>query len=213
MQAIILAAGRGSRLMPLTQDTPKPLIKVHGKALIEHNIERLKSAGITNIVINLHYLGEKIQYHLGDGKVLGVQITYSFEPKVLETAGGIIYALPLLKNAPFMVINSDILCDYDLTKLKLPSDKLMHLVLVNNPEHNPDGDFTFAKSRLTFSGIGIYHPALFAPYPINKKLTLGTVFQTALSEGKISFEHHTGAWQDIGSISRLNLANQMSNSR
>jgi len=134
MKAMILAAGRGQRMMPLTANTPKPLIKTKGIPLIEHSINALKNAGVNDIVINISYLGDMIKKYLGDGKKLGVTISYSDESSgALETAGGIIKALPLLGDSPFIVINSDVLCDYDISKLKLPIGSLAHLVLIDNP--------------------------------------------------------------------------------
>jgi MurNAc alpha-1-phosphate uridylyltransferase len=124
MKAMILSAGRGERMMPLTKDTPKPLIKVHDKTLIEHSIDTLKNSAITDVVINIAYLGEKIQAHLGDGDKFGINIEYSIEQNALETAGGIIQALPAFENAPFIVMNSDVLCDYDLSALALPNNSL-----------------------------------------------------------------------------------------
>ncbi|MBT5164494.1 MAG: nucleotidyltransferase family protein, partial [Candidatus Thioglobus sp.] len=148
MIAMILAAGRGERMMPLTENTPKPLIKVKGITLIEHSINALKKAGIIDIVINIAYLGEQIKTHLGDGSKFGINITYSDESLgVLETAGGIIKALPLLGDKPFIVINSDVLCDYNLSQLTLPIGALAHLVLIDNPAHNSNGDFSLINTH------------------------------------------------------------------
>jgi MurNAc alpha-1-phosphate uridylyltransferase len=165
MQALILAAGRGERLMPLTKNTPKPLIKVQGKALIEHTINWLQLAGINDIIINTSYLAEQITQHLKRKNNLKAQLKFSFEPVPLETAGGIINALQYLNNKPFVVINADVFCNYDLTQLHLPQNSLAHLVLVNNPTHHLTGDFGLDKHRIilkstpyTFAGIGLYHP-------------------------------------------------------
>ncbi|OIR24938.1 N-acetylmuramate alpha-1-phosphate uridylyltransferase MurU [Bathymodiolus thermophilus thioautotrophic gill symbiont] len=218
MKAMILAAGRGKRMMPLTKNTPKPLLKTKGKPLIEHSISALKKAGITDIVINTAYLGEQIKTHLGDGKKFGVQLQYSTEQHALETAGGIIQALPLLGGQPFIVINSDILCDYDLSSLALPLNSLAHLVLINNPEHHPDGDFsidteqkiTFNKNnRLTFSGIGIYHPSFFKNYRRTQcALALYPLLKEAINNQQLTGEYHSGYWHDIGTPKRLELINQ-----
>ncbi len=217
-KAMILAAGRGLRMMPLTKNTPKPLIKVKGATLIEHSIAALKHANINSIVINTAYLSEQIKAHLGNGSELGVHITYSDESSgALETAGGIIRALPLLGKQPFIVINSDVICDYDLSRLKLPNNALAHLLLIDNPKHNPDGDFSLnqqgwcqiAKNNmLTFSGIGIYHPDFFKEHlGSQQKLTLYPLLKMAISRGKLSGEHHAGYWQDVGTPQRLKLLN------
>lgn len=218
MKAMILAAGRGERMMPLTKNTPKPLIKVKGTALIEHSINALKKANITDIVINTAYLGEQIQTHLGDGSTFGVNITYSNESEgALETAGGIIKALPLLGKDPFIVINSDVICDYDLSKLTLPVSSLAHLLLIDNPPHNPNGDFSLINNHqitnihgqsYTFSGIGIYHPDLFKSHlEIEQKLPLYPLLKEAIANGQLSGEHYNGYWQDIGTPERLEQAN------
>ncbi|MDH5573461.1 MAG: nucleotidyltransferase family protein, partial [Gammaproteobacteria bacterium] len=171
MKAMILAAGRGERMRPLTDHTPKPLLQVGGQALIEYHIKALIKAGINEIVINYAWLGQQIEQKLGDGKRYGARICYSPEtPQALETAGGIIQALPLLGINPFMVINGDIWCDYPLIQLPDEPQGLAHLVLVQNPEHNPQGDFSFngktlaveGENKFTFSGIGVYRPELFA---------------------------------------------------
>lgn len=217
MNAMILAAGRGKRMMPLTQNTPKSLLKVKGIALIEHSIQALKKANITKIVINTAYLGEKIQSHLGAGTRFGVQIIYSTEKHALETAGGIIKALPLLGNQPFVVINSDILCDYDLSKLTLPKASLAHLLLIDNPAHHPQGDFglkqgkiTLEDKKYTFAGIGIYHPDLFKSHLNNtQKLPLYPLLKTTIEQGSLSGEYHSGYWQDIGTPQRLEQINHV----
>jgi MurNAc alpha-1-phosphate uridylyltransferase len=215
--AMILAAGRGERMMPLTANTPKPLIKVKGTTLIEHSINALKQAKITNIVINTSYLGEQLSQHLGDGSNFGVRITCSDESSgALETAGGIIKALPLLGSKPFIVINSDVLCDFDLSKLTLPIGSLAHLVLIDNPPHNPNGDFSLVNNHqitnvhgqsYTFSGIGIYHPDLFKSHlGAEQKLPLYPILKEAIANGKLSGEYFDGYWQDVGTPERLELA-------
>lgn len=218
MKAMILAAGRGERMMPLTKNTPKPLIKVKGITLIEHSINALKRAGIIDIVINIAYLGNQVKSHLGDGSKFGVTIAYSDESSgALETAGGIIKALPLLGTEPFVVINSDVICNYDLYKLKLPIGSLAHLVLIDNPAHNQKGDFSLTNNHqvtnaheqtYTFSGIGIYHPDFFKNHLHTQgKLPLYPLLTEAIANTQLSGEHYDGYWQDIGTPERLELAN------
>ena len=216
MIGMILAAGRGQRLMPITQKTPKSLLQIKGVTLIEHAINRLKQANIVDIVINVCYLGDQIQSYLGNGSAWGVRITYSIEQSALETAGGIINALPLLGDEPFIVTNSDILCNYDLSQLALPKKSLAHLILVKNPAHNPTGDFalkqqriTFKRKSHTFAGIGIYHPKLFKAYSGNKqKLPLRPLLKMAAEKNQLSGELYSDYWQDIGTLERLALASQ-----
>ncbi|MCK5871459.1 MAG: nucleotidyltransferase family protein, partial [Methylococcales bacterium] len=184
MKAMILAAGRGNRMKSLTNHTPKPLLKVQGKPLIQHTLENLANAGFNEIVINIAYLGAQIRDFLGDGHQFGVRIVYSDEgAEGLETAGGIIKALPLLGTQPFLVINSDIIYDYPLKTLRYRRIDRAHLVLVENPEFHQEGDFSLAKdgylstaddNRYTFSGIGIYHPKLFENCAAGK-LKLGPI--------------------------------------
>lgn len=201
MQVMILAAGRGKRMGYLTKTTPKPLLKLGNTTLIENNIANLKKAEITDIVVNTHYLGDKIVKYLEN-----YNIKFSNEVVNLETAGGIINALPMLDEV-FMVINADILSDYNFKNLKLPKNSLAHLVLVKNPEHNINGDFEFDNQKLTFSGIGIYHQKLFTNYQQGEPLTLGKVLKDNLAN--ISFEYHRGLWLDVGSIERLNFAQSL----
>ena len=217
MKAMILAAGRGERMRPLTDTTPKPLLKVAGKMLIEYHLEKLKAANITDVVINHAWLGEKVEQALGDGSRYGLTIQYSAEQEALETAGGIVNALPLLQGESdtaeaFIVINGDIFCDYDISKLPSSLLGLAHLVLVNNPEHNPDGDFSLTTSGLvkaegddkkTFSGIGVYHPDLFKDYP-SGKLALAPVLRKAMEQQQVTGELYQGRWRDIGTPERLN---------
>lgn len=218
MKAMILAAGRGERMMPLTKTTPKPLIKVRGLTLIEHSIIALKKAKITNIFVNVAHLGWQIKAYIGNGARMGVKITYSDEfSGALETAGGIIKALPLLGKEPFVVINSDVLCDYDLSKLALPVGSLAHLLLIDNPPHNPNGDFSLTNDNriinihdqsYTFSGIGVYHPDFFKSHiKAEQKLPLYPLFKEAIANGQLSGEHYNGYWQDIGTPERLEQAN------
>ena len=218
MIGMILAAGRGERMMPLTKNTPKSLIKVKDLTLIEYSINALKKSNIIDIVINIAYLGKQIKSYLGDGSKFGVNIAYSDESSgALETAGGIIKALPLLGIKPFIVINSDVLCDYDLSKLTLPVGSLAHLVLIDNPPHNPNGDFSLVNNHqvtnvhgqsYTFSGIGTYHPDLFKSHlEFKQKLPLYPILKEAIANGKLSGEHYDGYWQDVGTPERLELAN------
>jgi len=210
---MILAAGRGERMRPLTDRTPKPLLTVGGIPLIEHLIERLRVAGYQDLVINLGHLGEQIEARLGAGERLGVSIRYSREPPgALETAGGIREALPWLGREPFLVINGDIWCDHPLRPPVLGPEVLAHLVLVDNPAHNPNGDFTLEEGRVgldqgpehTFSGIGWYRPELFAELPRGRR-PLAPVLRSAIAEGRVTGERHAGTWVDIGTPERLHL--------
>ncbi len=212
---MILAAGRGERMRPLTDTMPKPLLKVGGKMLIEYHLLKLKAANITDVVINHAWLGTKIENALGDGSQYGLTLQYSAEHEALETAGGIINALALLNGGQdecFMVINGDIYSDYDLTNLPVSISGLAHLVLVNNPAHNPEGDFSLAatgiveqtgKNKKTFSGIGVYHPDLFKTYPPGKR-ALAPVLRKAMEQKQVTGELYCGRWHDIGTAERLN---------
>ena len=208
---MILAAGRGERMRPLTDRVPKPLLTVGGIPLIEHLIGRLRSAGYRELVINLGHLGEQIEGYLGAGERLGVHIAYSREPPgALETAGGIREALPQLGDEVFLVINGDIWCDHALHPPALAPEVLAHLVLVDNPAHHSEGDFTLEAGRLgldqspryTFSGIGWYRPELFAGLPRGRR-PLAPVLRAAIAEGRVTGEHHGGSWIDIGTPERL----------
>lgn len=216
MKAMILAAGRGERLRPLTDTTPKPLIKAGPKRLIEYLIEGLVKAGFDDLIINYAHLGEQFPTTLGDGQDYGARICYSPELEGgLETAGGIINALPLLGDEPFLVVNGDIWTDFDFAELadfELAADKLCHLVLVANPAHNPAGDFGLDEAgnilsedahKSTFSGIGIYSPAFFAGMS-NQKQPLKPLFDQAIMKQQISGQFYDGKWSDIGTIERLN---------
>jgi MurNAc alpha-1-phosphate uridylyltransferase len=214
MKAMILAAGRGERMRPLTDTLPKPLLKVGSKSLIEHHIDNLVAAGFNQLVINHAWLGDKIVAALGDGSNYQAQISYSAESQALETAGGIIQALPLLSGANhdvFLVVNGDIFCRFDFTALpKLSDDKLAHLVLVDNPEHNPDGDFALINglvtdkqdNKLTFSGIGLYRASLFSKLAPGKQ-PLAPLLRQAMAKGLVSGQHLQGQWADIGTPERL----------
>ena len=207
---MILAAGRGERMRPLTDRTPKPLLPVGGRPLIEHHLRRLAAAGYRDVVINLAWLAAQIREALGDGQRFGLRIHYSEETQgALETAGGIRHALPLLGDAPFLVVNGDIWCDHPLTPHD-PGDALAHLVLVDNPAQHPQGDFALhdgrvediGARRLTFSGIGYYRPELFAglsdgPQP------LAPLLRRTMAQGLVSGERHRGTWIDVGTPQRL----------
>jgi MurNAc alpha-1-phosphate uridylyltransferase len=212
MRAMILAAGRGERMRPLTDHTPKPLLKVAGLALIEHTISQLVAGGYTDIVINHAHLGQQIVDYLGDGQRYGASIQYSPEGDLgLETAGGIINALPLLGQGVFLVVNADIATDFayaQLHKLKLD---LAHLVLIDNPAHHPQGDFGLdnlgqvgmhLSERLTFSGIGLYHTDLFKGLASGSR-KLGVLLREAVEAGRVSGQYFPGFWMDIGTPERL----------
>lgn len=211
MRAMILAAGYGKRMQPLTNKTPKPLLTIANRSLIEYHIDRLVQAGFNEIVINLGYLGEQIAQKLGSGSRYHAQIHYSREGDVpLETGGGIYHALPLLGNQPFLVVNSDIWTDYPFENLVNKLSGLAHLVLVNNPEHHPQGDFALQQQyiyanglpRFTFSGIGIYHPDLFKDCP-NPPFPLLPLLLKAMQMNAVTGEHYQGEWIDIGTPERL----------
>lgn len=216
MLAMILAAGRGERMRPLTDHTPKPLLQAGGKPLIVWHIERLVRAGVTELVINHAHLGRQIEQALGDGGRFGAAIRYSDEGTALETAGGIAFALHLFGDQPFAVVNGDVYCDYDFAHLKpraaalANSADLAHLVLVNNPAHHPEGDFglhdarvTDVPPKLTFSGIGLYKPVLFAGIQRGTKAPLGPLLREQIARGKVGGEHHRGMWVDVGTPQRL----------
>ena len=217
MKAMILAAGRGERMRPLTDETPKPLLRIGGQTLIEHHIHALTQAGITELVINHAHLGEQIVKALGDGDAYGVSIRYSPEPDAaLETGGGIHNALPLLGDAPFIVVNADIWTDYRFGSLPEAPAGLAHLVMVDNPEHHPDGDFSLSNGllsqrgphMLTFSGIGVYRPALFAGCTPGA-FPLGPLLRTAMDREEVSGEQYDGRWFDIGTPERLAAVNDV----
>ncbi len=209
MIAMILAAGRGERMRPLTDTTPKPLLLVKDKPLIEWHIEKLVAKGCKTIIINIAYLGEQIIEYLGDGSNWGIEIIYSDEREsgALETAGAIIKTLPILSD-PFMVVNGDIWCDYEFDLGFELDNSLAHLILVSNPEHNLKGDFLYNDSFYTFSGIGYYSKKIFENMSLEKQ-PLGPILRELASEGKISFELHKGVWSDIGTPDRLAKANTL----
>jgi N-acetyl-alpha-D-muramate 1-phosphate uridylyltransferase len=213
MKAMILAAGRGERMRPLTDMTPKPLLQVGGKPLIVWHLERLAKAGFRDIVINHAHLGEQIEASLGNGARWGLSIQYSAEGQALETAGGIAKALHLLGEAHFLVVNGDTFTDIDFHGLKavLRSDQLAHLVLVDNPPQHPAGDFVLQNGRvvpdgdvrLTFSGTGVYRPALFQAVQPGQSAKLAPLLRDAIAMGKVTATHHRGVWHDIGTPQRL----------
>ena len=224
MKALIFAAGIGARMQPLTLTTPKALLHVRGKALIVHHIKALARAGVRDLVINVSYLGDLIKAALGDGAQFGVHIAYSEEGAVpLETGGGMRHALPLLGNAPFIAVNSDIFVDFDFSRLlQLPermNAALAHLVLVPNPSHHPGGDFallanksrdrdtanklyTCGPDKLTFSGIGVYSPKLLSGTP-SGAFKLAPLLREAMAFGHVSGERFDGFWTDVGTPERL----------
>lgn len=217
MRAMILAAGRGKRMRPLTDHTPKPLLEVGGKPLIVYHIERLVAAGRVEIVVNHAHLGHRIEEALGDGSRWGAQIRYSPEDTALETGGGIYRALPLLGSDPFLVVNGDVWTDIDFSRLVLAERLLAHLVLVDNPPHNPDGDFALLDGRVTaaqeqprftFSGVGIYHPDLFRDRSPGA-FPLAPVLECAMERSLVSGERHGGRWIDVGTPERLRALDRM----
>lgn len=216
MKAMILAAGLGNRMRPLTLYTPKPLLEVGGKPLIVWHIEKLKKIGVTEIVINSAWLADKLISSLGDGSQFGVDIRWTREDEGLETAGGIINALPLLGTDPFILVNGDVWTTMDfeaLCQIKL-NDDLAHLVLVHNPKQHPEGDFTLFDGRiftfdqdvmgenLTFSGVSVIHPKLFDGLESGKR-PLAPLLKQAMQNQKISGEKLKGAWVDVGTPERL----------
>lgn len=217
MKAMILAAGEGRRMRPLTLTTPKPLLKIGSKALIEYQIEKIRHAGISEIVINVSYLGEQIEEFLGNGSNHGVRIDYSQESEPLETAGALNQALPLLGAAPFLLVNGDVWHDYPLAKLlgsPLQENSFGRLILVDNPAHNSLGDFALDDGKViaregecigyTFSGLSVIHPQLIANYPnLREKFPLKEVFDWAIKQGRLHGEYFSGRWMDIGTPERL----------
>ncbi|MEQ1597786.1 MAG: N-acetylmuramate alpha-1-phosphate uridylyltransferase MurU [Methylotenera sp.] len=220
MKAMILAAGRGERMRPLTEHTPKPLLKVGGKPLIVWHLERLAKAGFKEIVINHAHLGAQIESTLGNGAAWGVSIAYSPEKVALETAGGIANAMDLLGNAPFLVVNGDIYTEIDFKSTALQANthagaghvlKSAHLVLIDNPPQHPNGDFAIeagnlahtGKQMLTFSGVGVYHPSLFAEIVKGEAAKLAPLLRNAIDNKAATAQYYQGVWHDIGTPERL----------
>ncbi len=210
MKAMILAAGRGTRLAPLTDDTPKPLLPLAGRPLIEWQVQALVAAGVRELVINLHHLGEQIAAHLGDGSRFGVDIQYSRETELLETGGGIVNALPLLGSETFWLLNGDIYTDFDFATLPrdLADGDRAHLVLTPTPAYRNAGDFECAAGRLTargdtyvYCGIAVLSPTLFEG-ETNDHFSLRDLYFENLAEGRISAQIHTGEWHDIGTVAQ-----------
>ena len=221
--AMILAAGKGERMRPLTEHTPKPLLPVGGKPLILWHLEKLAKAGFERLVINHAHLGDQIEEILGDGEAFGVELRYSREGEPLETAGGIATALSLIDGELFPVVNADVFCDYDFARFAgimarmQTENTLAHLVLVDNPPHHPEGDFVLDGGRVkdkttpfplppspfTFSGIGLYRRDLFALTEPWKKAPLAPLLKEAMNKGLVSGEHYRGRWVDVGTPQRL----------
>lgn len=211
MKAMVLAAGRGERMRPLTDTCPKALLPVAGIPLIEYHLRGLVRAGVTDVVINLSWLGGQIREYLGDGSAFGLSLRYSQEPyPALETGGGIFHALSLLGGQPFLLVNADIYCPFDFSSLALEGDDLARLVLVSNPEHNPGGDFVLERGRvrsdgdqkLTFSGISVLHPDLFSDCT-DGAFPLAPLLKAAMTMNRVSGILHTGTWSDVGTVERL----------
>lgn len=229
MKAMVFAAGRGERMRPLTDQTPKPLLEVAGRTLIEHHLERIANAGIDEVVINIAWLGEQIVERLGDGRAYGLRIHWSREPEgALETGGGLLHALPLLGDAPFLLVNADIWIDRDFATLPREPAGSAHLVLVDNPAHHRTGDFFLdeagrvrdqqpeagSASRLTYAGLGVFRPSLLAGWrgvighapgarEHPPRFPLAPVLRAAARDGRVTGEHHAGDWTDVGTPERL----------
>ena len=220
MKAMILAAGLGNRMRPLTDHTPKPLLCASNKPLIEYHLENLQRAGIQEVIINLAYLGEKIRAHLGNGERWNLHIHYSQEPEPLETGGAILQALELLGEETFLLINGDVWCDLEFSELitrELTADQQGHLLLVPNPEFHPNGDFALDDAgmlredpqktylqRFTFAGISLLKPALVSSYPNKReKFPLVETFRHAITQQQLSGQVHRGHWSDVGTPERL----------
>ncbi|WP_462401748.1 N-acetylmuramate alpha-1-phosphate uridylyltransferase MurU [Pseudomonas sp. Marseille-QA0332] len=218
MRAMILAAGKGERMRPLTLHTPKPLVPVAGVPLIEYHLRGLAAAGFDEVVINHAWLGQQIEDHLGDGRRWGLRIRYSRESEPLETGGGIFQALPLLGQAPFLLVNGDVWTDYDFNRLRRPLSGLAHLVLVDNPAHHAQGDFHLREGKvvdaagqagsLTFSGLSLLDPGLFGQCTAGA-FKLAPLLRAAMAEGKVSGERHDGRWVDVGTLERLAEAERL----
>ena len=213
MRAFILAAGRGERMRPLTDHTPKPLLPAGGKPLIVWHLERLAAAGFRDVVINHAHLGAQIEAALGDGSPWGLRIRYSPEPPgALETAGGIAQALPLLGDEPFLVVNGDVFCDWDVHRARGLASRQGHLVMVPNPAHHASGDFglegervVFAQGEgtLTYAGIGVFSPAFYHDVPAGSVMKLRPLLDAAIAAGTLTGERHSGRWVDVGTPERL----------
>ena len=218
---MIFAAGKGERMGELTKACPKPLLLVSGQPLISYHLRKLAAIGVQDCMINLRYLGEKIQQALGDGSQFGLRLHYSYETEALETAGGIIQVVDFFENKPFLLMSGDILCNYPLEKLVkvskdemgAPTKRLAHLVMVDNPKHHREGDFSLGSDnflglegeKLNYAGLGIYHPKLFENYaPGYRKL--GDVLKEAIVKKQITGEYYSGQWLNVDTPERLALA-------
>jgi MurNAc alpha-1-phosphate uridylyltransferase len=214
MKAMILAAGKGERMRPLTEVTPKPLLRVDGQPLIIYHLKALAKIGITNIVINTHHLGEQLVSALSDGGSFGVSISYSHEQELLNTGGGIVKALPLLGPDPFLVISADILSDFPLQTLPTVPSSLAHLVMVDNPSYHLNGDFALDRGRLSLSGtakytygnIGVFRPEFFAGCPAGA-FALGDLLRQRIADNLVTGQYYAGSWHNIGTPADLELAN------
>ncbi|MDR3220486.1 MAG: nucleotidyltransferase family protein, partial [Candidatus Accumulibacter sp.] len=210
MKAMILAAGRGERMRPLTDATPKPLLSAGGKPLIVWHLERLAACGFHQVIVNHAHLGERLEAALGDGGAFGLSIRYSPEPPgALETAGGIAHALPLLGDAAFLVVNGDVWCDWDFRRAYALTGRFAHLVLVDNPPHHADGDFCldgetvrYAADRIgptyTYAGAGVFSPRFFTDVPDGTVMKLRPLLDAAIARRALTGEHHVGRWADVG---------------
>ena len=213
MKTMILAAGRGERMRPLTDHTPKPLLVAGGKPLIVWHLEKLAAAGFREIVVNHAHLGAQIEQALGDGSRWGLRIAYSPEPPgALETAGGIAQALPLLGDKPFLVVNGDVWCDVDFAHFRPCTAAAAHLLLVANPAHHTGGDFSLDGERvvyangeqtLTYAGIGVFSPAMFRDLPLGQPMKLRPLLDAAIAAGALTGERFSGRWVDVGTPQRL----------
>lgn len=216
-KAMILAAGLGQRMRPLTDHLPKPMLSAGGKPLLHYHLEALANAGVREVIINLAYLGEKIRAFVGTGERFGLSVSYSEESEPLETAGALLHALDLLGDEPFILINGDVWTDYPLDKIasaELQTDEDAHLVLVPNPEFHPNGDFSPNSlgqlednptlEKFTFAGISLIHPQMIANYPDKRlKFPLGEVLRFGITKKRISAEVYRGKWSDVGTPERL----------
>lgn len=224
MKAMILAAGIGQRMRPLTNNLPKPLLRAGSKALIDYHLEALATAGISDVIINLAYLGEKIRAHVGNGAAYGLQVVYSPEPEPLETGGALLQALPLLGNEPFLLVNGDVWCDMpfgEFSAQPLASEQLGRLLLVPNPGFHPEGDFALSATGLlqaktpaaasyTFAGISLLRPALIARYPERRaKFPLVEALRHALAGQQLSGQVYNGRWSDVGTPQRLQALDEL----
>lgn len=224
MKALVLAAGLGERMRPLTDTTPKPLLAVGGQPLLAWHLEKLAAIGVRDVVVNTSWLADRFPPALGDGARWGLRIDYSYEgPTPLETGGGMLHALRLLGDAPFIAVNGDVWTDFDFARLPASPDGDAHLVLVDSPEHNPGGDFALAADgsvasdgaeRLTFAGIGVYRPSLFGGWrevvgdapgadDTPPRFKLAPLLRSAMARARVSGEHHRGRWTDVGTPARL----------